>query len=94
MDTDFSRRAIAGVIARGLSLHKRSRLHSLFDAREKRLLGLPKMQRIFLRLADALVVMDSRYIIPAENNSKDLGVDLNAMIAAPSRVIIISWPIS
>ena len=52
------------------------------------------MQRIFLRLADALVVMDSRYIIPAENNSKDLGVDLNAMIAAPSRVIIISWPIS
>jgi hypothetical protein len=56
----------------------------LFEAREKRLLGLPKMQRIFLRLADALMVMDSWYVIPAENNSEDLGVDMNAMIAATS----------
>ena len=40
---------------------------TLFGAREERLLGSLRRQRIILRLADALIVMDSRLVIRVEN---------------------------
>ena len=47
--------------------------------------GLPRMQRIILRLVDALIAMDSRPVIQAENmvtmsNSEELKMDLNGVI--------------
>ena len=59
---------------------------TLFEAREERLLELLRRQRIILRLADALIVMDSRLVIRVENmvttsSLEVLEVDLNdAMI--------------
>ena len=52
------------------TLHKayiRDRDCTLFEAREARLLGLLRRQRNILRLADALIVMDSRLVIRVEN---------------------------
>ena len=60
-----------------------------FEAREERQLGSRRRQRIILRLADALIVMDSRLVIRGENtctsrsmvttNSFEaLGADLNS----------------
>ena len=76
------RRAIAGAIARGLSLHKRSRLHFVRGSRGEAALGSLRRQRIILRLADALIVMDSRLVIRVENmvttsNLEVLEVDLD-----------------
>ena len=62
----------------------------LFDAREERLLGSPRRQRIILRPADALIVTDSQLIIRVENmittSSLDaslevLGVDLTGAMS-------------
>ena len=80
------RRAIAGAIARGLSLHTRDRDCTLFEAREERLLGLLRRQRIILRLADALMVMASRLVTRVENmvttsSLEVLGVDLNGTMS-------------
>ena len=60
-------RSIAGAIARGLSLHKRSRLHFVRGSRGEAALGSLRRQRIISRLADALIVMDSRLVIRVEN---------------------------
>ena len=54
----------------------------MFEAREERLLGLLRRQRIILRLADALMVIASRLVIRVENmvttsSLEVLGVDLN-----------------
>ena len=52
------------------TLHKayiRDRDCTLFEAREERLLELLRRQRIILRLADALIVTDSRHDIRVEN---------------------------
>ena len=58
----------------------------LFDAREERLLGSPRRQRIILRPADALIVTDSQLIIRVENmvttsSLEVLGVDLNGAMS-------------
>ena len=49
-----------------VSLYTRDRDCTLFEAREERLLGLLRRQRVILRLADALIVMDSRLVIRVE----------------------------
>ena len=71
-------RSIAGAIARGLSLHrsKRSRLHFVRGSRGEAALGSPRMQRIISRLADALIVMDSRLVIRVENMVTTSSLDL------------------
>ena len=65
-----------------VSLYTRDRDCTLFEAREERLLGLLRRQRIILRLADALMVMASRLVIRVENvvttsSLEVLGVDLS-----------------
>ena len=79
------RRAIAGAIARGLFLHKRRGCIS-YVVQERRQLGLPRKRRFTLRLADALVVMDSRLVTQVENmaamsNLEALEVDLNGTMS-------------
>ena len=62
------RRALAGAIARGLSLHKRSRLHFVRGSRvEAARLGSLRMLKISMRVADALMVTVSRHVIRVEN---------------------------
>ena len=80
------RRALAGAIARGLSLHKRSRLHFVRGSRGERQLGALRMQRIIMRVADALMVTVSRHVIRVENtvttsNLEALEVDLNGTMS-------------
>ena len=76
------RRAIAEAIARGLSLHKRSRLHFVRGSRDEAA-RVAEEAKNHLRLADALlVVMDSWLVIRFENmatmsNLEVLEVDLN-----------------
>ena len=77
----------------------RDRDCTLFEAREERLLGLLKRQRIILRLADALmVVMDSRLVIRVENmvtgtrstsSLEVLGVDLNGTMSNYLRLVLL-----
>ena len=60
----------------------------LFEAREERLLGSLRRQRIILRLVDALIVMDSRLVIRVENmvttsSLEVFGVDLNGAMSNP-----------
>ena len=50
-----------------VSLYIRDHDCTLFEAREERLPGSLRRQRIILRLADALIVMDSRLVIRDEN---------------------------
>ena len=73
-----------------VSLYTRDRVCTLFEAREERLLGLLRRQRIILRLADALIVMDSRLVIRVENMVRStrstssfevLGADLNGTMS-------------
>ena len=59
-------------------------VHVHFEAREERLLGSLRRQRIISRLADALIVMDSRLVIRVENmvttsSLEVLEVDLNGI---------------
>ena len=61
------RRTIAGAIARGLSLHKRSQLRFVRGSRGEAARGSLRRLRIILRLVDALIVMDSRLVIRVEN---------------------------
>ena len=60
------RRTIAGAIARGLSLHKRSQLRFVRGSRGEAARGSLRRLRIILRLVDALIVMDSRLVIRVE----------------------------
>ena len=58
----------------------------MFEAREERLLGSLRRQRIISRLADALTVMDSRLVIRVENmlitsSLEVLGADLNSTMS-------------
>ena len=68
---------------------------TLFEAREERLLGLLRRQRIILRLADALViVMDSRLVIRVENmvttsSLEVLGVDPNGAMSNYLRMALL-----
>ena len=69
-----------------VSLYIRGHDCTLFEAREERLLGSLRMQRIISRLADALMVMDSRLVIRVENmvttsSLEVLGVDLNGTMS-------------
>ena len=50
-----------------VSLYTRDHDCTLFEAREERLLGSLRRQRMISRLADALIVMDSRLVIRVEN---------------------------
>ena len=76
-----------------VSLYIRDHDCTLFEAREERLLGSLRRQRIILRLVDALIVTDSRLVIRVENmvttNSLEVsGVDLND---AMSRSNYLRW---
>ena len=76
-----------------VSLYTRDHDFILFEAREKRLLGSLRRQRIILRLADALIVMDSRLVIRVENmvttsSLEVLGVDLNGTTSNPLWLIL------
>ena len=67
---------------------------TLFEAREERLLGSLRRQRITLRLADALIVMDSRLVIRVENmvttsSLEVLGVDLNGAMSNYLRLALL-----
>ena len=65
---DLYRRAIAGAIARGLSLHKRSRLHFVRGSRgEAARVAEEAKNHDILRVAGALIVTDSRLDIRVEN---------------------------
>ena len=71
-----------------VSLYTRDHDCILFEAREKRLLGSLRRRRIILRLADALIVMDSRLVIRVGNmvttsSLEALGVDLNGTTSNP-----------
>ena len=91
------RRAIAGAIARGLSLHKRSQLHFVRGSRGEAALGSLRRQRIISRLADALTVMDSRLENMVTTSSLEvLGVDLNGAMSNYLRLallILLSSPL-
>ena len=65
-----------------VSLYIRDHDCTLFEAQEERLLGSLRRQKIILRLADALTVIDSRLVIRVENmvttsSLEVLGLDLN-----------------
>ena len=69
-------------------MYIRDRDYTLFEAREKRLLGSLRRLRITLKLVhvDALIVMDSRLVIRVENmvttsSLEGLGVDLNGAMS-------------
>ena len=58
----------------------------MIEAREEKQLGSLRRQRIVLRLADALMVTDSRLVIRVENmvttsSLEVLGVDLNGTMS-------------
>ena len=77
-----------------VSLYTRDRDCTLFEAREERLLGLLRRQRIILRLADALIVMDSRLVIRVENmvttsSFEVLGADLNGTMSNYMRLVLL-----
>ena len=78
-----------------VSLYTRDRDCTLFEAREKRLLGLLRRLRIILRLADALTVMDSRLVIRVENmvttsSLEVLGADLNGTMSNFLRLVLLT----
>ena len=69
-----------------VSLYIRDHDCTLFEAREGRLLGSLRRQSIISRLADALIMMDSRLVIRVENmvttsSLEVLGVDLNGTMS-------------
>ena len=62
--------------------------------REMRQLGSLRRQRIILRLADALVVIDSRLVIRVENmvttsSFEVLGADLNGTMSNYMRLVLL-----
>ena len=69
-------------------------VYTLFEAREERLLGWLRRQRIILKLADALIVMDSRLVIRVENmvttsSLEVLGADLNGTMSNYLRLVLL-----
>ena len=87
------RRAIAGAIARGLSLHKRSRLHFVRGSRGEAARVAEEAKNHFETGRCSLIVMDSRLVIRVENmvttsSLKVLGVDLNS---AMSNTLWLAW---
>ena len=62
------------------------------EAREERQLGSLRRQRIILRLADALVVTDSRLVLRVENvvTTSNLEGDLNGAMCAAGLVFLLS----
>ena len=66
----------------------------MIEAREEKQLGSLRRQRIVLRLADALIVTDSRLVIRVENmvttsSLEVLGADLNGTMSNYLRLILL-----
>ena len=75
-------------------MHTGTCMTTLFEAREERLLESLRRQRIILRLADALIVMDSRLVIRVENmvttsSLEVLVADLNSTMSNYLRLILL-----